>query len=163
MMQSLMGAAIFRRQSLPNDNRKARRGQRFQISVLSFPLNSAPLMIVSFCSNAHTSCAQKFPTICMPSTDSYSKRQLAYAQRVAPRCQSDPATWLLLFLSRETSRFPQFFSALDTFISYQVASLLIFIFPFLCFPGGETSVLPSIVRLPSLYRNAGDWYGTHSI
>lgn len=43
MMQSLMGAAIFRWQSLPNDNRKAWRGQRFQISVLSFPLNSTPL------------------------------------------------------------------------------------------------------------------------
>lgn len=75
MMQSLMDAAIFRWQSLPNDNRKARRAQRFQISVLSFPLNSTPLVIVSFCSNAHPSSAQKFQTICMPWTVLFSKKK----------------------------------------------------------------------------------------
>lgn len=48
---------------------------------------------------------KKFQTICMPSTVSCSKRQFALACRFAAWCHSDPATWLLLFLSLKPHNF----------------------------------------------------------
>lgn len=48
---------------------------------------------------------KKFQTICMLSTVSCSKRQFALACRFAAWCHSDPATWLLLFLSLKPHNF----------------------------------------------------------
>lgn len=93
MMQSLMGASIFRQKSLPNDNRKAQA--RAEISDLR-PLVPSQLHSTHdrllLLKRPHEFCTKVPNNLHVEHSSTLEKRQLAFACRFAAWCQSDPAT-----------------------------------------------------------------------
>lgn len=93
MMQSLMGASIFRQKSLPNDNRKAQA--RAEISDLR-PLVPSQLHSTHdrllLLKRPHEFCTKVPNNLHVEHSSTLEKRQLAFARRFAAWCQSDPAT-----------------------------------------------------------------------
>lgn len=112
VMQSLMGAAIFRWQSLAKWQQEGTaRAEIFQISVLLFSLNSTPLTIISFCSNAHVSCAQKFQNNLHAEHTFILRTPARLCSSVRGSVPVWPCDLIIVIFSARTSRFSQLLSS----------------------------------------------------